>query len=94
MKACRLKLDCNWETGMVSKMVYPVSQQPRKRGYRMNVIVNGITHRGSYYDGIFVETYCGKQIYGRWGKDYDIRIEDKERVTCPECKKYSDRMTY
>ena len=57
----------------------------------MNVIVNGITHRGSYYDGVFVDIYCGKRIYGRWGKDYDIRIEGKEKVTCPECKVNIDR---
>ena len=61
----------------------------------MNVVVNGITHRGSYYDGVFVDTYCGKRIYGRSGKDYDIHSSgDKEAVTCPECKEYSDRLTY
>jgi len=57
----------------------------------MNVIVNGITHRGSYYDGMFVDTYCGKRIYGRRGKDYVVYIGVKERVTCPECKVSIDR---
>lgn len=61
----------------------------------MKVVVGSEVHEVTYYDGLFVDTRCGKRVWGQAGQEYEFVFkkfgDDHNTVvwemetTCSEC---------